>query len=340
MTKRHVWLTAFAASSVLLVHFGSSFVGYLVNVSLIAMIAAIGLNVLMGTAGQVSIGTAAFLAIGAFGSGALLSIGVPFPADIVGSLIFAAFAGLVFGLPALRIRGLYLLLGTLAAHYVVLYGAHRYQSTVAGPAGIVLNPVFPRQYRLLAWTLVNLGALTVVLVLVRQLVRGRIGRALRLIRDREAAAPSLGVNVGRYKLLIFVLSSLIISFAGGLQAHFFGVISVDNYGLLLAVAYIAMIVIGGLDSIAGAMFGAAFVILLPHITPPIVDLVAGDSTLAATQGAHMSEVVYGLLVVIFIVKWPGGIVQLLRNLKASRFFARARRAVVHSANDRPESGAS
>ncbi len=287
------------------------------NSCLLAAMGAISLNVLMGTAGQVSIGNSAFLAVGAFGAIFALRAGIPFPLDIPAAALAAGLAGAIVGLPALRLRGLQLALATLAAFFIVSYAANQYQSKAnnAGSGGFSIHPLFQSKglvgaQKYWAWLLL---ILTCLLILgATRLVRLRSGRAWRMIRDHETAAPALGIAVTQSKMVVFALSSAVIGMQGALLAHFTGSVSVDDFTLILAVSYIAMVVVGGLDSIAGAVIGAGVVTALPTVVPKFVGIFIGTQS-AATKGASVSEIVYGFLVVVFVTSSPRGVVGWVRG---------------------------
>jgi branched-chain amino acid transport system permease protein len=289
------------------------------NSCLLAAFGAIALNVLMGTAGQVSIGNSAFLAVGGFATIFFMRLGLPFPADVIAAGVAAGVAGLIVGLPALRLRGLQLALATLAAFYIVYYLGNEYQSKAknAGSGGFSINPLFQSKglvggQKYWAWMLFGLTALLIVLAV--RVTKYRSGREWRLIRDHETAAPALGIAVTRSKMTVFALSSVVIGIQGGLTVYLTGSVAADEFTLLLAVSYIAMVVIGGLDSIAGAVIGAAIVTALPTVVPHVVSSIIGAQR-AAQKGASISEIVYGLLVVIFVTSSQRGIVGWFRRFR-------------------------
>lgn len=287
---------------------------FLVASVLLACIGAIALNLLMGTLGQVSLGTAAFLAIGAFGAYALLAAGVPFPLDVVGASLAAGIIGILFGLPALRLRGLYLALATLAAYFVVFYFVDLYQEHSPYGSGFLIQPLFSSfgsEASLQYWCGLLLVIVAVEVVAAAHLSAGRAGRAWRVVRDHETAAPALGINVLRVKLTTFALTSCLMGLQGALTFHLTGSVSDDQFTFALSVSYLAMIVIGGLDSVAGAIIGAAIVVLLPTLVPELIARIAPSSA-AVSQGPALAEIAYGALLVIFIVIAPDGIVGRLR----------------------------
>jgi branched-chain amino acid transport system permease protein len=293
---------------------------YLLNTIMLASIGAVALNLLMGTAGQPSIGNAAFLAIGSFSAVFFMRTGwFGFPADVAVATLTTAVAGLIVGLPALRMRGMHLILATLAAHFIVLFVVNRYQSGTVGVAGFVIEPAFGGAGLLqaqLVWAWVLAAILSLVVLGVSRLVADRSGRAWRLIRDNELVAPMFGIRSTRYKLMAFAISSGLIGMQGALLLHFTGSATVDSFTLFLAIQYLAMVLIGGLDSIFGAVVGAALLTYLPTKVPALVAQFM-DANEAATKGPQISTIVYGVLIVLVVALSPQGIAGWLRSTRAS-----------------------
>lgn len=302
-------LTVLAIICLLYALNGSSSNLFLLNSCLLAAISALALDFLMGTAGQPSLGTTAFLGLGGFGSIALMHAGLPFGVALLGCAIAASVGGLLVGLPSLRLRGVYLALATLGAYFFMTYLATNYQDKEAGPAGFVLAPLFgtaPDIVQQRYWCLLLFGVVAVTSIGIQQLTSGRAGRALRMIRDHEAAAPALGIPVTRYKLIAFVFSAVLTTIAGCLGAEFLGNVSTDSYSLTATISYVAMIIIGGMDSVTGAMIGAFVVTLLPTFVSNETTAIAG-STFAATYGSSVSEGIYGLAILVLVTSGRGGL---------------------------------
>jgi branched-chain amino acid transport system permease protein len=291
---------------------------FIYNGFLLAAMGAIALNVLMGTAGQVSVATSGFLAIGAYGSAWCVRAGIGFPFSIFIAGLAAAAAGMIVALPAMRLRGLALGLGTIAAYYIILFLADNYQRNTpgAGPAGFLLPPVFSGSNLLAVqrkWTWLLTGLLIVLIVLMARLSLGRFGRALRMMRDHETVAPTLGIRVFKSKVMVFAVSSFIIGVEGGFMAYLAGHVTTETFTLVLAMHYLAMVLIGGPDSLFGAILGAALITSLPLVIHNIVGATLGSQT-ASLNGAQYAEIVYGLLVLVFIIAARDGIVGLLKSL--------------------------
>jgi branched-chain amino acid transport system permease protein len=310
----------------------SAFHLFILNTCLLAVIGAVALNLLMGNAGQVSIGNSAFLAVGAFSAVFAVRSGIPFPGDLGVAAVVAAAAGAVIGLPALRLRGLHLTLATLAGFFIVQFFATYYQTHTrgGGSGGFFIPVLFQDQgyvggQQYWAWTLLVVVAL--LILVATRLGAERSGRAWRIIRDHEIAAHTLGVPVTRYKMLAFAISSGLIGFQGALAAHLSGNVSIESFTLGLAIGYIAMVLIGGLDSVLGAVIGAFLVTALPTVVPIAVTALLGRLPIAGL-GPALAEILYGLLVIVFIVSSPQGIVGLLRNLRRSRLLSAGWRRVM------------
>src|ERR1700691_4251689 len=242
---------------------------HLMNLCSIAVIGAVGINLLTGYCGQLSLGQASFMAIGAFTT-AILSqrYGLPFFVAIPASCCAGAMVGFLVGLPALRFRGIYLAITTLAMHYAIIYVLTNYQAIV-GPsasAGITVPPPSIEGLKLTSergWYYALLIAAAAVLMFSLNLARSYIGRSWVAIRDRDIAAETAGVNVPRHKLLAFTISAALAALAGSLGAYFTTVVTVEEYTLELAIIYLAMIIVGGMGSVVGSVFGAVFITLLP-----------------------------------------------------------------------------
>ena len=314
---RRVAVIAFVVALLVLPRFVSNFVLELVSQAALAAIGALALNVLTGLAGQISLGHAGFLAAGAFTTAALVERGIVSPLiTLPASALVGAVLGLIVGIPSLRLKGLYLALGTLAMHHVVLYVAGEMQARAGGNTGFTIPPARIAGFVLrgtTAWYYVLAVAAAIVLILVVNLQRSRAGRAWMAIRDRDVAAASVGIDVARYKLAAFVWSSAVTALAGTLFAYQRGFVSVEAFGFFLAVEYIAMIIIGGLGTALGAVLGAALVTLLPY---GIDAFVASVSPGAADYYIFPAKFgAFGLLMALFLIFEPLGLVGIWRRVR-------------------------
>lgn len=285
----------------------------IVDLCLLASLGALGLNLLLGIAGQISIANAAFLAVGGYSAATLGGIyGWPtLPTVLVSGLIGAAIGALV-GLPALRLKGIYLVVATLSLHYIVLYIVQRYQTRRVGPGGFVLPiaDVFGHQlldYR--DWYFVLVVVVGLTAAGLRNLMRTSFGRAWLAIRSTERAAEILGINITRYKILAFVVSAFICSVQGALFAYFNGAVSYETFTFAVAVQYAAMVVIGGMGSFAGAMVGAALLTSLPFVMD---DVLSGR---LGAQSANIQLLIYGVAMVLFVLFAPGGVADLASRVQ-------------------------
>lgn len=286
---------------------------FTLNAFLLACMGAVALNLLMGTAGQVSVGNAAFLGVGGFSAAFFVSQHFVFPLDVVLAAVVSGLVGILIGLPALRLSGLYLALATLAGHFLVVFAGTEFQTRESMVGGFPMGGVFAGADPLAAlqyWSFMLFGILVLVILGAAMLMRSKTGRALRIIRDHPTVAPMLGIPVARYKLTVFAITSAVIGMQGALAAHLNGFVVVENFTLVVAFSYLAMIIVGGMDSIAGAVIGAAVVIGLPVIVPDILDTIFGGT--ANSYAPQVSQILYGTLVVLFIVASPNGVVGWVR----------------------------
>lgn len=287
---------------------------------LLAVPAALALNLLTGVAGQVSIGHAAFLATGAFAAAACARSDLPIALIFVVSPVGAALVGAIVALPGLRLRGLYLVMSTLALHYVIVYVARIYQTDRVGEFGFrmpLLTP-FGEDAGQSGWYWLLLIVSVVGTVGYANLLRTRFGRAWKMIRDKDIAAEILGVNVTRYKVAVFALTSGVAGFQGVLLAYYLGSVQVDGFNLDLAISYIAMIVIGGMGSLHGAIFGAILVLWVPVWVTDLTLRVPPDSfvgNLLATQAFNISTVGYGVAIVGFLCLEPRGLAHIWARIR-------------------------
>ncbi|MER6177231.1 branched-chain amino acid ABC transporter permease [Streptosporangium sp. NPDC001681] len=321
--------------------------GFWLQAGLFAMsaaIGAIGLNLLTGATGQLSMGHAFFLAVGAYtyvyfaaepegGAHALGGLGLPTPVAALLAVLTAGVAGGVFSPIAGRLKGAYLGIATLALIFVgqhVLFNAEPVTGGYNGravppmelfgfvfadsPELVIAQVPFGSLERL--WFL-GLAVLTCAALFARGVLRGRPGRAMNTIRDHEIAAGVMGVPVARYRAGVFVLSSMYGGLAGVLIALVFQRTVPDYFGLLLSLDYLAMIIIGGLGSVAGAVIGAFFISLLPQLLSRYSDalpLVAEPGS-AGVSPAEASRILYGAAVVVIVLFLPGGLLGLARRLR-------------------------
>lgn len=306
------WLAALLVLPFLI---GPFFVGAMASVYIWA-IAGIGMMVLLGYSGQVSIGHAAFLAMGAYGEALLVKAGVPFPLSALFIVVAAFGVGVLVGLPSLRFSGLYLAMATFAFAFIVeaLIGA---LAITGGWGGMRVEDVEFLGYRLADdWPMyyVSLTFAAVVYWMANNLVRSKTGRAWQAIRDTEIAAAAIGVEIARYKTIAFAFSAACAAMAGTLIAHKVGYLSPDGFTIQQSIELLILVVVGGVGSLLGAIYGAFFLVLLP-IVLSIVKNMLPDSF---AQMAGLEAGVFGLALMLVILFQPGGIngavEQVLRRL--------------------------
>jgi branched-chain amino acid transport system permease protein len=315
-----ILLVVFLALLATLPFVAGSFWMDVVNRILIAVIAAMGLNILTGFTGQISLGNAAFLAVGAYATAFLAGrLGLPFPLVVPAAGILTALVGMVFGVPSLRLKGLYLAVATLAAHFVIEFTVSHWESVTGGVNGTSipaakLGPLELGGDRRLFW--LTLGLATLLLWFAKNLFRTKVGKAFVAIRDQDISAEVMGVNVFKYKLLSFGVSSFYVGVAGSLLAYQARIISPENFPITVAIDQLGMIIIGGLGSVLGSIFGAVFVTLLPEL----LRLVTGalSDTFPRLQGlfAPLKMGLFGLAIVLFLVFEPDGMAARWHKIKA------------------------
>src|SRR3954471_7703760 len=284
----------------------------LANQVLLASVGAVALMLLTGYAGQISLGHAGFLAAGAFTAGILFKeLGATIWLTLPASAVVGALLGVVFGLPSLRLRGLYLAVSTLALHFIVIYAGGEYETKRGFSTGVVIDSPFSDAR---AWYFLLLAAAVGTVLLSLNLLRSRTGRAWRAIHGRETVAGALGISVQRAKLSAFIVSSALTSMAGCLFAYYRGFVSAEAFSLFLTIQYVAMVIIGGMGSILGAVLGAVFVTLFPY---GIEALVASVPTPAAWANSlfAVNYAAFGLVMILFLVFEPAGLVGIWRRLQ-------------------------
>jgi branched-chain amino acid transport system permease protein len=287
---------------------------------LILSLAAIGLNILTGYAGQLSLGSAAFMAVGAFASYnfALRVPGIPILLAFAGGGLSAAAVGVVFGLPSLRIRGFYLAVATLAAQFFIIWALTKIGwFTNNNPSGVITaQPIVifgyefkaPAAKYLLVLTIVGLMALA-----AKNLARGNLGRKWMAIRDMDVAAEVIGIEPTRTKLSAFAISSFYCGIAGALFAYaYLGTVEPEAYNLDLSFRILFMVIIGGVGTILGSFLGSAFIVLTPIVLNLLTHFL--DDTMGlripASAGSNLEVMVFGALIIFFLIVEPHGLARL------------------------------
>jgi branched-chain amino acid transport system permease protein len=282
-------------------------------------LAALGLNFLTGYAGQLSLGHASFMAVGAYSSLILYSrYGIPLIPSILGGGLVSAMVGSVFGIPSLRIKGFYLAVSTLAAQFIIEWVLTHWKWVSGGVFGTIAVP----DLKILGWVLDSPVSkyylvLCVVLVMVifgKNLVRGQLGRNWQAIRDMDVAAEIIGISLFRYKLSAFAVSSFYAGVAGSLVTMaYYGAANIEEFNLALSFHLLGMIIIGGMGTVVGSFLGAGFMTLLPIFINQtmLVFLERAPSDLRANSEA----IVFGGLIVFFLIVEPYGMARLWQTIK-------------------------
>lgn len=272
----------------------------------------VGLNLLLGYAGQISLGHAAFFGLGAYTSGILTATcGVNPWLALLAGLVLSGSAAFLIGVPALKLRGYYLAMATLGFGIIVSIILNQAQPLTGGPSGLPGIPPltlagFPLNTARRLYPLIWL-AVGVILALSANLVDSRAGRALRALHDSEAAAASLGVDTARLKLKIFIWSALYASLAGSLYAHSLNFIAPASFGFMFSIKLVAMVVLGGMASIWGSLLGAGVLTLLPEVLTVFHDF---------------EVVIFGAILMVVMIFLPRGLVRGLLDLREFRRYKR------------------
>jgi branched-chain amino acid transport system permease protein len=312
VSSRRVRLAAWGVVLVLAVLLPFFFNAYRVGQFTQAMalgVAVLGLNLLVGYSGQISLGHGAFFALGAYTSAiAIDDLGVPYLLTLPLAGAVCAVAGFLLGLPALRLRGLYLALVTLGVAIATPQIIKRAEGLTGGTQGMSIDKISAPAWSGLAddqWLyFVTLAVTAITFVLAAFLVRGRVGRALVAIRDNEIAARAMGVDLARFKTGTFAVSAAYAGVGGALFMLPIGFLAPESFPLALSFAFLAAIVVGGLATIAGALFGALFIEFVPVYAADVDEALAG--------------VIYGGVLILFMYLLPGGVMGLVRRISSTR----------------------
>lgn len=295
----------------------------LLSLVAIAVVGALGLNILVGYAGQLSIGHAAFMSVGAYTAANLVTkLDIPFLLTIPAGGLMAAAVGLVVGIPSLRIKGIYLAIATLAAQFIIEWIINHSPSISGG----VQASIEIERPTILGWKLDQAVELYMFLVTIaaiaivgtQNLIRSRIGRAFVAIRDQDIAAEIIGISVFKYKLYAFGISSFYAGVTGVLYTYYLGIASYEQFTLVVSIDYLAMIIIGGLGSILGSVLGAFFITLLPIGIRLFMENIGSlflEPEALASIISQMRLIVFGSLIIIFLIMEPEGLNRLWINIR-------------------------
>jgi branched-chain amino acid transport system permease protein len=304
-----IWLIAFLLVCALFPLFASKYmISTMIEVG-IAIIACHGLNLLTGFTGQISFYT----------SSILVSHGVPFSVSLAFAGAMAALIGMIFGIPSLRLRGLYLAMATIAAQFIIEFTIRRWDKLTGGVEGMYVEPGtlgpfhFDDRIHLYYLTFVLAVAVTMA---TKNIIRARSGRAFVAIRDRYLAAEVIGVNLFKYRLLSFAVASFFAGIAGALMAQYLEVITHESFTISQSIDYLAMCIIGGLGHILGGFFGVGFWFILERILEVITTTLNSAYPDHVTWFVSIREIVFGLVIVLFLIFEPDGLAARWRTIRA------------------------
>jgi branched-chain amino acid transport system permease protein len=304
--------------------FGDHWLG-IVNRVGITIIAVTGLNILTGYCGQLSIGHAGFMAVGAYTSAILADkFGLPFIVGLCGAGVMAGLVGIIFGVPSLRVKGFYLAISTIAAQFIIIWVIEHWTS-MTGPngildvsaasfGGILLKSVTSEFYLIISLTIIAIFA-------AKNLARTRVGRAFVAIRDNDLAAEVMGINLFRYKLTAFFIGCFFAGIAGSLLAHTSRAISPDYFQFKDSILFIGMIIIGGLGTTIGPILGVIFIRLLDELVTqlsPTLQSAFPDLLPGFTSG--IAPMLFGLAIVLFLIFEPRGLAHRWQLFKSAYRF--------------------
>jgi len=288
----------------------------------ITIIAVTGLNILTGYCGQLSIGHAGFMAVGAYTAAILTQgFGLPFLVGLVAAGFMAGFVGLIFGIPSLRVKGFYLAIATIAAQFIIIWVINHWSAMTGGflgmkaPYASIGGFVFKSE----ASQFYLIITITVLCIFfAKNLTRTRIGRAFIAVRDNDLAAEVMGVNLFYYKLQAFFIGCFLAGIAGALMAPWMGFISTENFTLTDSILFIGMLIIGGLGTTLGPILGVILIRLLQQLLTFIAPLMeATFPAMPSAFSAGLAPMFFGLIIVLFLIFEPRGIAHRWALFKAA-----------------------
>jgi len=316
-----VWLSLLAVALMLFPFVAGPYWIYMACLVAINVASATGLNILTGYTGLVSLGQAAFMGVGAYTVAVLETrVGTPFFINLLAAGGMTAAVGVVFGIPSLRVKGLYLAIATIAAS-MILHFVFAHWTLTGGTRGLSMPPAHffgtaLDQPQKLYWLIIPVTALMVLGA--ANLFRTRVGRAFIAIRDRDISAEVLGIPLLHTKLTSFALSSFYAGVAGGMWAYFFRVVTPESFPLINSIFYLAAIIVGGMGTILGGILGAAFMTLVPEVLKLMVGWLTPWVPDALSLLAPIRTIVFGALIVGFLIFEPQGLAEIWQRIR--RFF--------------------
>jgi len=311
-TKTH-WMLFFVLLAVVFtlpLYLGRYWLG-VANLIGITLIAATGLNLLIGYCGQLSIGHAGFIAVGAYTSAVLTNrFEMPFLVGLVSAGIIAGVVGLIFGIPSVRVKGFYLAITTIAAQFIIIWVINHWGIT-GGFTGITVPYASIGGFEFASrssqyYLIITIAALCIFFA--KNIARTRLGRAFVAIRDNDLAAEVMGINLFFYKMLAFFIGCFMAGIAGALLAHWTGSITTENFTLSESILYIGMIIIGGLGTTLGPILGVIFIRLLQQtLMVMVVPFLESTKILPAGFATGVTPMLFGLAIILFLILEPRGL---------------------------------
>jgi branched-chain amino acid transport system permease protein len=284
---------------------------HLLVLIMIYIIGAHGLNILTGFTGQISLGHGAFMGVGAYTAGILATrLGWPFYLTLPAAGLMTAAVGMIFGLPSLRLKGLYLAIATLAAQFILDYAMRNWTTLTGGSAGLFIPFAGIGGFEFDTDSKFYYLALVLVIIftiLTKNLTRTKPGRAFVAIRDRYLAAEVIGVNLFKYRIMSFGISSFYVGIAGGLWAYYITIISDEHFTIWLSIQFLAICIIGGLGHVLGGIFGAVFMVLLPELLRIPAEALTGVFPNMFEIFGTLQTGVFGLIIILFLIFEPDGL---------------------------------
>lgn len=320
---QRAWLAVLLVALAVFPFVAGEYLLYLGNLVGVLLIAALGLNILTGYTGQISLGHAGFMGVGAYAAAvAATRLDAPFWIAVPLGGAAACAAGAVVGIPSLRIKGLYLAISTLAAQVIFEWVFTNWTGVTGGIRGINVPPASLLGFRFDSDQRIYFLVLAVGVAHAygaANLFRTRVGRAFVAVRDRDLSAELIGVNLFRTKILAFMVSSWFAGVAGGLWVYFTRVVTPESFPLTLSIQLLAMIIVGGLGTIQGTIYGTVFVTLVPEGLRSVTQVAQRLSPDAMSWFHPMRDILFGAMIVGFLIFEPHGLAEIANRIR--RFFA-------------------
>lgn len=312
------WIAIFVAAVATLPWWGSDYIIAMACIVGIHLIATMGLNITTGSAGLISLSQAAFMGVGCYAVSWFARWGMPFWLALPMAGALAAAIGMLVGLPSLRVKGMYFAIATLAAHFVLGFLFREWTPVTGGPRGVTIPPATFFGIELSGDRRMFYPIFVCALLLglaAANLARSYVGRAFVAVRDRDISAEILGVNLLHYKVLAFMLGAFYAGIAGGLLGYFYGAITAEYFTFGLSVFYVAAIIVGGLGRVLGSVLGAVFMTFVPESLRLISSALSGSVPAMAGLLLPMGQVVFGALIIAFLIFEPHGLAQVWARVR-------------------------